>query len=225
MGHSEAQYRSRLDVVRGRGIERLGIATSWAWHDDPRHLVFTMARYKFVAKMLTGYDRVLEIGCADGFPSRLVAQAVRSLVSIDFDEELIGDAQQRPLDRWPIEFRVHDIMEKPVDGEFDAAFALDIIEHIASSHEDQFLRHIRQTLTDAGVLLIGTPSLESQSLASSQSVEGHVNCKTGNELKQTLERHFSNVFIFSMNDEVIHTGHHKMAHYLMALCCAPKEPL
>jgi hypothetical protein len=25
--------------------------------------------------------------------------------------------------------------------------------------------------------------------------------------------------MFSMNDEVVHTGYHKMAHYLFALCC------
>jgi 2-polyprenyl-3-methyl-5-hydroxy-6-metoxy-1,4-benzoquinol methylase len=181
-----------------------------------------MARYKFVAKMLTGYERVLEVGCADGFPSRLVAQAVKSLVSIDFDEELIHDAQQQARDRWPIEFRVHDIMERPADGIFDAAFALDVIEHIPQSDENRFLDHIGQALTDSGVLLIGTPSSESQALASRQSIEGHVNCKSGDELKETLSRHFANVFVFSMNDEVVHTGHYKMAHYLMALCCTPK---
>ena len=30
------------------------------------------------------------------------------------------------------------------------------------------------------------------------------------------------VFIFSMNDEVVHTGFTKMAHYLLGLCCSPK---
>ena len=39
------------------------------------------------------------------------------------------------------------------------------------------------------------------------------------DLKALMQRFFRNVFMFSMNDEVIHTGHHKMAHYLMALCC------
>lgn len=218
----EPQYRTGIDIVRKRGIERLGVVTSWAWHDDPRHLLFTMARYKFVAKMLSGYGRVLEIGCADGFPTRIVAQAVRSLVAVDFDEELILDARKQLLDRWPIDFRVHDIMEAPPEGLFDAGFALDVLEHIPQRKEDQFLKNVRNSLTDTGVLVIGTPSLESQKLASRQSREGHVNCKSGNDLKTTLERHFSNVFIFSMNDEVVHTGHHAMAHYLVALCCAPK---
>jgi len=42
-------------------------------------------------------------------------------------------------------------------------------------------------------------------------------------LKKTMEKHFANVFMFSMNDEVVHTGYHKMAHYLLALCCTKRS--
>ncbi len=62
------------------------------------------------------------------------------------------------------------------------------------------------------------PSLESQTYASSLSKIGHVNCKTGDELKRLMEEYFTNVFIFCMNDEVIHTGYQPMAQYLFALC-------
>jgi SAM-dependent methyltransferase len=222
-GAGEKHYRPNFDVVRSRGAECLGLASSWAWHDDPRHLLFTMARYKFVAKMLAGLDRVLEVGCADGFPTRIVAQSVQSVAAIDFDPELIADARSQKLDRWPIRFQVHDILTAPFEGAFDAAYALDVIEHIPRELEDDFLGNIRRSLADTGALIIGTPSLESQVYASRQSKEGHVNCKSADALKETLGRHFANVFLFSMNDEVVHTGYYKMAHYLMALCCAPKH--
>jgi 2-polyprenyl-3-methyl-5-hydroxy-6-metoxy-1,4-benzoquinol methylase len=220
IGTGEPHYKSRIDVVRDRGAERLGLATAWAWHDDPRHLLFTLSRYKFVAKMLAGRARVLEVGCADGFPTRLVAQTVKSVVGVDFDPQFITDANERKSDRWPIDFRVHDVMAAPVPGSFDGAFALDVIEHIPRQHEDRFLQNIRASLTGAGVLIIGTPSLASQQYASPQSKEGHINCKTAEELQTTLQRHFAQVFIFSMNDEVVHTGYSKMAHYYMALCCS-----
>jgi hypothetical protein len=29
--------------------------------------------------------------------------------------------------------------------------------------------------------------------------------------------------MFTMNDEVLGTGYHKMAHYLFALCCAQRR--
>ena len=66
------------------------------------------------------------------------------------------------------------------------------------------------------------PSIESQKYASEGSKRGHVNCKTGNKLKELLSKHFCNVFVFSMNDEVVHTGFYPMAHYLIGLCCGKK---
>jgi hypothetical protein len=63
------------------------------------------------------------------------------------------------------------------------------------------------------------PSLESQPYASRLSKEGHVNCKSQPALKETMQRHFHNVYMFCMNDEVLHIGYHKMANYILALCC------
>ena len=62
------------------------------------------------------------------------------------------------------------------------------------------------------------PSIQSQAHASEQSRAGHVNCKDMPDLKAVLLDHFVNVSVFSMNDEVVHTGFHPMAHYLLALC-------
>ena len=72
------------------------------------------------------------------------------------------------------------------------------------------------------VLIIGFPSLESQKHASLESKIGHVNCKNGEDLKKTCNHYFKNVFLFSMNDEVVHTGFQKMAHYFLIICCNKK---
>jgi 2-polyprenyl-3-methyl-5-hydroxy-6-metoxy-1,4-benzoquinol methylase len=222
IGSGEPHYRKLMDLLLARGVERLGLMTGWAWHDDPRHLLFTLSRYKFVAKMMAGRNRVLEVGCSDGFATRLVAQTVKAVVGVDFDSQFITDAIERRSDRWPIEFRLHDVLAAPVAGEFDGAYALDVIEHIPPEQEDRLLQNIRSSLTASGILIIGTPSLASQQYASPQSKEGHVNCKTAEQLQATLSRHFEQVFIFSMNDEVVHTGYANMAHYYMALCCSPR---
>src|SRR5271154_2177960 len=104
----EPQYQRSIDLLEEKGgLARLGLMPNQAWQDDPRHLLFTLSRYKFVAKMLAGRPRVLEVGCADGFATRLVAQSVKSVVGIDFDARFIADANARRSDRWPIEFRVH----------------------------------------------------------------------------------------------------------------------
>jgi hypothetical protein len=44
-------------------------------------------------------------------------------------------------------------------------------------------------------------------------------------LKNVLERFFTNVFLFSMNDEVVHTGFSPMAHYLFCLCVGVRGDL
>jgi hypothetical protein len=72
-------------------------------------------------------------------------------------------------------------------------------------------------LEDDGCLIVGMPSLESQTYATADKNE-HINCKNGDELKQLLKIYFKNVFLFSMNDEVVHTGFSKMAHYNICLC-------
>ena len=82
---------------------------------------------------------------------------------------------------------------------------------------------IRDRLSDDGVVILGMPSIESQTYASPASKDGHVNCKTGKDLKSLLEKYFHNVFLFSMNDEIVHTGFEKMAHYLLVLCCGVKK--
>ena len=74
-----------------------------------------------------------------------------------------------------------------------------------------------------GVMVCGIPSLSSQKYASKESKEGHVNCKDGDDLKKSFEKYFHNTFIFSMNDEVVHTGYYKMAHYLICIATGLKK--
>ena len=125
--------------------------------------------------------------------------------------------------QWTFECRVHDLLTGPFPGRFDAAYALDVIEHIGREQEDRFVGNIVQSLDAHGVLILGTPSLQSQAYASPPSKAGHVNCKDAKGLKDLIQRFFHQVFVFSMNDEVVHTGYFPMAHYLFAIGCTPRR--
>ena len=218
----EPQYQFMLELRNKKGLAKLGLVTNQTWHDDPRRLLFGLARYKFVSKMLSGKRKVLEVGCGDAFGSRLVLQEVGTLCAVDFDPIFIEDVKDRMDDKWPFECRVHDILTGPVEGTFDAAYSLDVIEHIPREQEEVFMSNIAASLDPHGVLIIGTPSLQSQPYASPVSKEGHVNCKGHKEIKELMLKFFLNVFLFSMNDEVVHTGFYPMAHYLFALCMGKK---
>lgn len=219
----EEQYNVLLELQKRYGCGKLGLMSSQTWGEDPKRLVFLLARYKFVAKMLSGYRNVLEVGCADAFGTRVVQQEVGRVTAIDFDPIFIEEAKSRVDERWPLELKVHDLLDSPVQPcDFDAAFSLDVLEHIQPIDEHRFLKNLVASLAPKSVTIIGMPSLESQLYASAASKEGHVNCKTGTDFNHLLKGFFHYVFPFSMNDEVVHTGYQKMAHYLLAVCCEPK---
>lgn len=219
----EPQYELLFRVAGKHGIAKFGLMANESWNEDPRRTVFTLARYKFVSKMLAGRRRVLEVGCADAFGTRIVQQTVSHVTAVDFDPVFVDDVKERTNPNWPLDVRVHNILDGPVPGTYDAAYALDVLEHIPVEHEDIFLKNTIKSLDPTGVAIFGMPTLESQAYASPQSKEGHVNCKTGEGLKETLERFFHTVFVFSMNDEVVHTGYFRMANYILGVCSHMKS--
>lgn len=173
--------------------------------------------------MLGGRKHVLEVGCADAFGTRIVQQAVGKVTATDFDPLFVADVKERINPHWPIDVFVHDMLKGPVPDEFDAVYALDVLEHIQATDEDKFIKNTIASLRPTGIAIFGMPSLKSQTYASPQSKAGHVNCKSGDEFKRTLEQYFHTVFVFSMNDEVVHTGFYPMAHYLLGVACHRRD--
>lgn len=214
--------QSLITLEKQHGISQLGLMNNAVWYEDPKRLIFTLSRYKFVAKMLSGQNSVVEIGCGDGFGARIVKQEVSNLTITDYDPYFIERFADIASNHWPITALTHNILQGPLEDKFDAAYCLDVLEHISTEQENTFITNILKSLNPNGVAIIGMPSIESQKYASPGSKEGHINCKSGKEFKLFMKSYFNHVFLFSMNDEVVHTGFSKMAHYLLALCCAQK---
>ena len=202
----------------------LGPMASHSYRHDPKHLGFTLARYKFVAKMLAGFHSVAEFGCGDGFGAAVVRQAVGVLRLYDFDPHCVAAASKMVPDSAGVA-AVCDITEPDSTlGRFaDAVYMIDVIEHLDSRSERHALRNIQRMLWPPGVLIIGTPSLESQTYASPQSKAGHVNCRSGDALKSDMLKYFNTVFLFGMNDEMLHVGFAPMCHYLFAVCVGVRQ--
>lgn len=201
----------------------MGLTTSYFWEHDAKHLLFTLARYKFVAKMFADLDRIAEFGCGDGFGTRLIAANVGQVDGYDFDPVFIENARSINQRVPNVSFQVQDLLKRPVQTKYDGIYALDVIEHIPQKQEGAFMRNVAAALTPHGMCLLGTPNITSQVYASKPSKEGHVNCKAHDELKELMLTYFHNAFLFSMNDEVVHTGFGPMAHYLFCLGVCPKQ--
>ena len=219
----EHQYDEISTLEEEVRVASLGRMRNFDWHNDPRRLLFTLARYKFVSKMFDGYETVLEIGCGDAFATRIVQQTVKKVTATDFDPIFIEEIHDRRQHKWELDAHVHNMVLEPTKQSFDGIFSLDVLEHVQQSDEDVFLKNTCLSLKSHGALIIGMPSLESQTYASEGSKIGHVNCKTGTDLRDLMRKYFHSVFMFSMNDEVVHTGFFPMAHYLFAVCCDKKQ--
>ena len=204
-------------------MENFGINSSWKWYNDPRQFFISLSRYKFVSKILKGKKNVLEIGCSDGFNSRIVKQEVKNLDLCDTEEKLINNAKKILKKKWKMNFFIHDFLKKNLNKKYDGIYFLDVLEHIPAKKEKLFLKNILRSLKKEGILIIGIPSLEFQTFSRPKNISGHINCKTSSELNKTLKKFFHNVIIFSMNDEMVHTGFEKMSCYFFALCVNKKS--
>jgi len=120
-------------------------------------------------------------------------------------------------------FQCLDITEGAPGVPFDAAYSLDVLEHIPTERECLYFDNVCTALRDEGVFIVGTPNIAASAYATTRAEGGHVNLKSWEELRQVMSERFVHVFMFSMNDEVVHTGFYRMAHYLLAVCATPLE--
>jgi 2-polyprenyl-3-methyl-5-hydroxy-6-metoxy-1,4-benzoquinol methylase len=222
MEDSRKLWESIDREIEGKPVE-LGRYTSDDYVNDPRHLTFVAARYKFCAKMLDGLGTVIEVGCGDGFGAPLVAGAVGRFIGTDINPPMLEDIKRRHAFLKNASFEFFDFREKRYPTPVDAFFCVDVIEHIYPAEEAAFLGNLVGSLGEHGIALIGTPNKTAEQYASPWSKAAHVNLKTHGELKALAQRHFHNVFMFGMNDEVVHTGYPAMCHFLWALCVAPRR--
>lgn len=212
------EFQEQFDTLAQLGPVTLGPSASHYWRSDPRRMPIVLSRYKFVSKMLARKQRVVEIGCGDGFATRIVLQTVAEVHGVDYDAHFIAAANAHARhEGLNASFAVCDILAAPPQGRFDAAYSLDVIEHIPAEHEALYLKNIVSVLPADGVCIIGTPNITADAYASKASKEGHINLQSADRLTALLATRFANVFLFSMNDEVVHTGFSSMAHYLLAM--------
>lgn len=195
----------------------LGPWTSYSLLNDPKHMCFVLARYKFCAKMLYGKKDILEVGCGDGFGIPIVAQDSRYVLGIDVDGRLIEGNSKRLEKIKNIEFKNINICKNIPAMKFDGVYSIDVIEHLDKNVEKKFLDNSVRCLKKDGVYIIGTPSITSKKYATERSRIQHINLKSHKDLRNLVLKYFKNCFIFSMNDEVVHTGYYPMAHYLFAV--------
>ncbi len=213
----EEAYRQGTDYQFIDSID-LGPWTSYSLLNDPKHMGFVLARYKFPAKMFDGFETAIEVGCGDAFGTPIVAQHVKKVLAIEPDARHIESNKKRLSLVKNIEFRQGTIQElKLPKASFDGAYSIDVIEHLDNHLNEPFIESQAKILKKNGVCIVGTPNITANEYASERSRVQHINLHSQKSLNALMSKFFQRVFMFGMNDEVLHTGYAPMCHYIFAM--------
>lgn len=183
--------------------------------NTPRNILFTLSRYKFAAKLIGENKTILEAGCNQGLGTVILSEFAKKIVAVDIDPEAIKEAKGSFV-KTKINFRNIDIFKVKI-GKFDAVVSFDLIEHVYKKNERIFFCSLLRNLKSHGICIIGTPNELAKEHSSRLSSTGHVNYYSWRRLKAEMEKYFYQVLLFSVNDEIVHTGFYPMAHYFIAV--------
>ena len=154
--------------------------------------------YEAIAKRVQNLT-VCDIGSGSGFGTLILAQEAMSVLGI----EIVPDGTKFSQRCYPVKninFICGDITEFHPSTQFDAAVAIELIEHISDYHGA--LQAIASLLNETGTLYISSPNRNKESLG--QTIprnRHHVREWTIREFHEILSLYFNRVEFFDHNLE------------------------
>ena len=118
------------------------------------------AVYEYATQFTQG-QRVLDLGCGEGYGAYLLAQHAKQVVAVDKDKKTIQQAKQK-YNLPNLDFYIQDVsqLHKYFPDAFDVVCCFHLIEHLRIP--EYFLEEVGKRLVHpAGVLLISTPNRDS----------------------------------------------------------------
>ena len=156
------------------------------------------AVYEYITQF-TQTQRVLDVGCGEGYGAHLLAQHAKEVVAIDKHKKAIQQAQRR-YDLPNLNFHIQDISEiseYPLSS-FDVVCCFHVIEHLKAPV--QFLAEVeKRLLNPSGVLLISTPNRHSP-VRQSTGLQWpyHEREYTADEFRKLLSTCFKDVKLYTL---------------------------
>ena len=141
--------------------------------------------------------RVLDVGCNNGYGSRIIADVAESAVGADVSPNSIECARAKSHGR-NLRFLVIDGKTLPFESqEFDVVTCFQVIEHV--DEPGPFLEELRRVLRPTGLAVFSTPnSLIRLEPGMKPWNPFHVCEYSADELRSLLEFHFATVDVFGL---------------------------
>ena len=139
------------DSSRGPGDEGLSEASN-----DSDYLAAGAAFRAFCDKHQIDFApaATLEIGPGNGFYTEIMAGlGAKALTCVDITDVMFDNLRTRfPF----IDLRQGDVTERAIEGSFDIAIVIDVIEHIVSENDLRAaLRNVAGAVSDGGTIVLG----------------------------------------------------------------------
>jgi len=150
-------------------------------------------RYAWAQRLVAGLE-VLDCACGEGYGSRILGDAARSVTGVDIDSASIEHARRR-YGRDALEFVEAGALDLPFDNDrFDAVVSFETLEHLAD--HDELMTEFRRVLKPGGFLLMSSPDKKTYSDDTGFENKFHVRELYRNQFEDLLARHFPNFALF-----------------------------
>ena len=175
------------------------------------NLLFHLTRYKFASRLVRPTDRLIEIGCGSGYGARYLSDYVREAVAIDAETKMVEYAQKRFV-KGNLSYDT-DVRDRAA---FDIVVCFEVIEHMGKEEGRKLLSSVRRMMAPNGFAIISTPRKIPN--PSENRKKHHIHEYEYEEFRETLERVFGRVLIFTQIDEIVSTHHPSCAWNYVAVC-------
>jgi SAM-dependent methyltransferase len=151
-------------------------------------------RYAFATSLVKD-KRVLDLGCGEGYGSKLLASAASSVIGMDIDEAVIRHASAK-YGGLNLDFRTGSIAAIPIPEKesFDFIVCFEAIEHI--ENHDALLAEVKRLLARDGAFIVSTPNKTVYHDEPRSENPFHVKELYFEEFRDLLAHHFCNVQFF-----------------------------
>ncbi len=215
---STFQHQKLFRTSDGEIKEMLSHLEGISFQESPLDFFILLARYKFAARLIKKNMSVLDAGCGQGSGTLFLSKFAARVTGGDFDRALVERNNAAYKNIPNVDFKFLDLLNPAIENQYDSVVSMDVIEHFSKEQTEIIAKNYSRLTKEGGYAIIGTPNIASAPYASERRKQSHLHEFEPAEFQDLLSRHFKNVFLFSMTDEVVSLSFPKLAWYLMALC-------